>query len=47
MFIETVGDLPLKDLKTRFEYLKKLFKRRDDMDTDNSAELQTGMGGIS
>ena len=22
MFIETVGDLPLKDLKTRFEYLK-------------------------
>ena len=47
MFTETVGNLPLKDLKTRFDYLKKLFKRRDDMDFSNFKELQTGMGGSS
>ena len=47
MFQETVGDLSLKDLKIRFEYLKKLFKRRDDMDSNNFKKLQTEMGGNS
>ncbi len=46
MFQETVGNLPLKDLKCRFKYLKSLFNH-NGVDINNVQGLQTGMGGSS
>lgn len=46
MFQETVGNLALKDLKSRFDYLKSLFNH-NGVDSNNFQGLQTGMGGSS